>query len=283
MRFDSAIIPLEPRSTGNCLDLALLLLRHEFRPIFAIWVTICVPVCALVYVLVDRFGQTMAAGLVAFFVASSPLGVLVTAGAAPCAFGERFTFAGTLRRLGWHGVWLVILGLFWRAVMATLSVVLLIPGWYVAVRTGFFVEQWALSKIARHLHDRQTNELLRGEIGDLMFRGAAITAFCMLLWVVLLVTAETLLPYLTGFSIFSGRFQADMSYFGDDFEAMFSYAVHFIWTDPVVVTSALAAALAVYPLGRLAWFLCYIDVRVRRDCWDVELKVLQAARNLEAT
>jgi hypothetical protein len=30
--------------------------------------------------------------------------------------------------------------------------------------------------------------------------------------------------------------------------------------------------LFVYPIARFAWFFCYIDLRVRGDFWDLELR-----------
>jgi hypothetical protein len=59
--------------------------------------------------------------------------------------------------------------------------------------------------------------------------------------------------------------------------------MQFLWSDPIVVTAALAVAFLVYPIGRLAWFFCYMDVRVRRDCWDMELLIIQEAERLDAT
>jgi hypothetical protein len=155
----------------------------------------------------------------------------------------------------------------------------LFPGWYLALRTGFFVEQAALSRMARHLHDRRADELLKGEIGDLYVRSAGIFAFCALLWLVLLIAADFLSKHLLAFPILFDRLGMDLAYFKDGDSA--AYVARFLWGDPVVVTSALAVALLVYPLGRLAWFLVYVDVRVRRDCWDMELQILQEAERLE--
>src|SRR5262249_38921797 len=149
------------------------------------------------------------------------------------------------------------------------------PGWYLSLRTGFFAEQAALSNMARHLHDRRADELLKGEIGDLYVRSAAIFAFCGLLWLVLLISADFLSKLLLGFPVLFDRLGVDLSYLEHD--DGLSYAARFLWGDPVVVTSALAVALLVYPIGRLAWFFCYIDVRVRRDCWDMELQIIQEA------
>jgi hypothetical protein len=50
--------------------------------------------------------------------------------------------------------------------------------------------------------------------------------------------------------------------------------------DPRCLTVFAAAVMLVYPIVRLAWFFCYIDLRVRRDCWDMELLFRQEARRL---
>jgi hypothetical protein len=46
------------------------------------------------------------------------------------------------------------------------------------------------------------------------------------------------------------------------------------------MTVLTVTALAAYAIGRLAWFLCYIDVRVRQDCWDLELSMMREAVRL---
>ena len=50
---------------------------------------------------------------------------------------------------------------------------------------------------------------------------------------------------------------------------------------PVFAATTLAASLFSYQLGRLAWFFVYIDVRVRRDCWDMELLLARESKRLE--
>ncbi len=279
MRFDEVAIPLVPRTTSNCLDLAVCFLRQYLAPIGALWASVAVPGCALTYVLVDRYEFMMPLAMLIFFFATSPLGVLLICGAAPCAFGEPFTFRGTWVRLGWRGIGLLARGLGLRFLIGMGFVLFLFPGWYLALRTGFFAEQAALSNMARHLHDRRADELLKGEIGDLYVRSAGIFAFCALLWLVLLVTADFLSKHLLGFPLLFDRLGVDLAYLEN--ADGFSYAVRFLWADPVVVTTALAVALLVYPIGRLAWFFCYIDVRVRRDCWDMELQIIQEAERLE--
>jgi hypothetical protein len=280
MRFDRVAIPLVPRSTANCIDFAFCFLRQHLAPIAGLWAIVAVPSCILVYVLVDRYEFRMPLAMLVFFVATLPLGVLIMSGAAPSAFGEAFAFRETWARLGWRGVGLLARGLGLRCLIAMGSALFLLPGWYLAVRTGFFVEQSTLSKLDRHLHDRRADELLKGEIGDLFARSGTIFLFCTLLWLVMLLTADFIFNHLLGLPLLWGRLAMDESYL-EDFDSGFEYTVRFLWGDPVVLTAGLAVALLVYPLGRLAWFLCYIDVRVRRDCWDMELQMMQEAERLE--
>lgn len=280
MRLDQVAVPLAPRTTTNCLDLALCFVRRYFAPIARLWALVAVPACALVYLLVDRYEFKLPLALAVFFLATSVLGTLLISGAAPCAFGEPFTFWGTLRRLGWGGLALLISSLLLRLAIGLGLMLFIIPGWYLLVRTGFRVEGAALSRMARHLHDRRTNELIKGEMGDLFFRSFGILLFCTLLWFSLLLTFDFVSSKLLGLPILLGRLQADWSYF--DSGESFVYWSGFFWGDPIVLTASLATALLVYPLGRLAWFFCYIDVRVRRDCWDMELKILQESERLEA-
>jgi hypothetical protein len=286
MKFEDVSVPLVPRSTGNCIDLALCFMRHYLKPIASLWATVAVPSCLLVYVLADRFEWKMSAALLVFFFASSPLGVLLMAGAAPCVFGEKFNYRSTMQRVGWSGIWLMMKGLALRCLMLGGFLIFIFPGWYLGVKYGFMVEQAILSRMARHLHDRRADELLQGEVGDLIFRSAVITGFCTMLWWVLLKTVDFACSKLLGWPILLGRFR-DFSYISEwgEFETRFlrNFGIDPVvfWTDPVVITVVLAVAFAVYAVGRLAWFFCYIDVRVRRDCWDMELKFLQEAQQLE--
>lgn len=282
MRFDQVAVPLAPRSTSNCLDLAVCFLRHYLRPIAGLWATVAVPGCVLAYWLVDRYEFQLPMAVLVFFGLTSPLGVLLMSGAGPCVFGEPFTYRGTWARLGWRGIGLLLRGIALRIAIAAGLMFFIFPGCYLAVRTGFFVEQSVLSKMARHLHDRRTNELLQGEIGDLFVRFASIGLFCGLLWMVLLLTADFASTHLLGLPILLGRLKMDMSYFEGFWDAI-GHGLEFLWSDPIVVTAALATAFLVYPIGRLAWFFCYMDVRVRRDCWDMELLIIQEAERLDAT
>jgi hypothetical protein len=52
--------------------------------------------------------------------------------------------------------------------------------------------------------------------------------------------------------------------------------------DPRVAAALVTVAWLVYPVTRLAWMFCYLDVRIRQEGWDVELDFRVEARRLEA-
>ena len=281
MKFERVAIPLAPRTTLNCLDLALCFIRTFLKPISGLWATVALPSCTLVYLLMMYYDCTLTTALIVLFAATSPLGVLLMTGAAPATFGERFSYGGTMRRLWGKGAWLVAKGLLFRIVIAAGIFLIIVPGWYFAVRTGFFVEQAALSGMARHLHDRRADELLKGEFGDLLGRSAVIAIYSFVVAFVLLFTIDAASSALLGLPILWGRINLDSNYVSD-FSSRMGYLFRFLGTDPIAGASFVAVGLWAYILGRLAWFFCYIDVRVRRDCWDMELQFIQEAQRLEA-
>jgi len=79
-------------------------------------------------------------------------------------------------------------------------------------------------------------------------------------------------------------FQVDILIFRlGDIDFMAGQFWDFLATDPRLLTVLTATALLAYPMTRIAWFLCYIDLRVRRDCWDLELGLTREAARLRET
>lgn len=281
MRFDQVAISLAPRSTANCLDLALLILRRHAVPLVALWAWIAIPSCALTYWLVDQFDCSLWTGLLVFLIASSPLGVLTVMGIALSTFGEPFTANDVWRRVKQGGWRLLTMTLLIRFGAIFAGVILCgIPGALLSVWYGFLAEQAVLANLSKDLFDSNLKDLVKAEFTDLCARALWITVFCFLLWWSLFVLADTVGYYvLFGAGLFSGRLNIDVQYLG--VEKFLPTVVDFFWYDARVVTALLGCGLLVYVLGRLAWFLAYIDLRVRRDCWDMELQILHEAERLE--
>ena len=54
-----------------------------------------------------------------------------------------------------------------------------------------------------------------------------------------------------------------------------------ILDDPAFLTALQLALWLPYPVVRLAWFFCYLDQRIRNECWDLQLQYRVEAARLE--
>lgn len=284
MRFDRATISLVPRSTANCLDLAVLFCGHHLKPVLQLWLLFAIPCCGLVYVLSRRIESGLPVAGLVLLLATGPMGVLLISGAAPATFGEPFKLSRLLKRFAADGKMTLLHVLLMRLGIGVGLVFCLIPAALLTAYWGFRTEKSMLSSLHEHLQDRRTEELVKTEFADLFIRGMLIGLFCALLWLVMFVTADMACNLLFGFPILLGRLQEmidpeDLGYY---MEAWGTDIAYLLWSDPRVLAALTATGLLVYPIGRLAWYFCYIDLRVRRDCWDIELQFLQTARRLES-
>lgn len=270
MRLDHATFALVPRSTADCLDMAVMFYGRHLFSIAQLCCWVALPCGAAAYYLArfEEFNILVALPIV--FVGTSPLGLLLITTTAASAFGEPFRFRDSLRRFGWRAPWDLIEG-FGIQVLTILGLMLcLFPGLWFAARTGFRIEQSTLSRLEKHLHDRRTSDLVASQIGELMIRICWIAAFCALTFIVLFVTTDWFGSILFGFP---NMFAAMVDDTADPMMVLRS--------DPLRIVLATVVGLFVFPIGRLAWFFCYIDLRVRLDLWDMELRFLQEKRRLE--
>jgi hypothetical protein len=53
--------------------------------------------------------------------------------------------------------------------------------------------------------------------------------------------------------------------------------------DPAFLTAIQLALWLPYPVIRLAWFFCYLDQRIRNECWDLQLQFRVEAARMEET
>lgn len=280
MQFDQATISLSPMNTGHCLDMGFRMFRAHFAPILQGWCLFAIPSCVGLYLAIDRLEWGLPAAAALYALTTSLFGAYLIAGIAPAAFGVPFTFSSTWSLLARDRFRPLFVGLGSQLLVALASLLCLIPGLLVAVRLGFLLEQRALKPMERRTHERGVRELVKNGFGDLAGRAFFILAFLALIWLVLFVTVDQAGFVLFKFPLGFSRIAVDSTYM-DSVDYTITYIASYFWNDPIVVTTMYACALAVFPLGRLAWFFCYIDLRVRQDCWDMELQILQEAERLE--
>lgn len=298
MKLDGATIAIEQRSAGACLDLAGLFCRAHAAQIATLTALFAVPWCALTYWAAGNTESGLFLGLLFFFVGSPFLGAALVAGAGYRVFGDPFLVRSTLRILLPHlrllifavGVARFVIGLCWlpfsaaflldtgdavaRVMMGLCGLACAVPGVLLAVRYGFLPEVIILEQARGTRFEARTSELMRGMFWNLVQRGAAIAAFFGCVAVSLFILLDLMCDIVFGLPVLFGR-TTDVFFLEE--------VTYLVQSHPTVVTALTGTMWLVYPLARLAWFFCYLDVRIRKECWDVELDFRVEARRLEAT
>jgi len=273
MRFEQATIRLAPRRPYQCLDLAFILWGRHLVPVLQIWAIAAGPFLAAHYLLAS-YGQTrLYVTWLLWYASLAPLEALLLAAAVPSAFGAPFQLAGALATLRRCGVRLLAVAVLSRLTILVSLLLGTVAGLWVAAWLGFLTEATILNSLEeRGLHDRSATALARKDLGDLVSRLILISLFGLLVAIVLFATLDFAFQVLLAVPLFTGRLE-----FGDDW---ISQAFALLWSDPAVTTLQMAALTLAYLPCRLAWWLCYVDARVRRRLWDMELQMLQQADRL---
>ncbi|MCA9114787.1 MAG: hypothetical protein KDA79_06840 [Planctomycetaceae bacterium] len=273
MRIEQLRILLSPRTVASCLDLAFLFYGRHLRQMLGLWAAVAVPVGLAVWLLTTRAEITVFGISVLLLLATMPLGTLTALWSIPAVFGEPFSLETLNRQVRLHCPVLLLQGLLQRAVVGLGLVLLVLPGMWLAVRFGFLVEKRCLVRLGRYLHHQQADDMIRAGTVDLMVRSFWISAFCGMLTVVVSLTVDVLLEVLAGSSVLLRPALHESGILLDGLGQI-------LYDDPAALTLVSVCFLLVYPLGRLAWFFCYVDLRVRQDCWDMELRMRKEAREL---
>lgn len=185
----------------------------------------------------------------------------------------------------------VILGTLHRVLLASPLVLLFFDetrGWgialailwlpvagLIAMRRSYRAERRAVEEIDPALHTDQADAALTfGEMMGPVFTIGTATAGLSLVALAAVELAATTAGL-------SGPISGPV---GDSFDFEFfepGFAAVALGRSPLFGASLLAAALFAYQLGRIAWYFAYLDARVRRDCWDMELLLAREAKRLE--
>lgn len=280
MKFQDAVISLQPRSIGNCLDVALVFVGRHLALFLQILAWHAVPACLMVYVgsRYTNYGWFWCGFSLAML--TIPLGTALVSAAVRIAVGQSCS-ALTAIMTAWRstGLTMFIL-LILRPVQFCLIFAGLLPGAALSIYTSFHAESRLFSRWRAGTHDHRVGDLVKAEFGDLLIRSLGVTLFGLCFWGLLTLTVDAAMMLLLGVSPCIGRlFEAVRNPWGlDDWEASWSAFWTFVTTDALALTTVTATAMISYAVCRLAWFFAYVDLRIRRDCWDVEVALAEEAQ-----
>ena len=305
--FDRTVVSLEPRTTTNCLDVGTMFYGRHLAAMLRGWAVVALPAAAVVYWLAWWHGFDVRLALVAVYVATAFQGVLLILGSVPALFGRPLRLrsgpkeaSDPFQRTGpFFGPRLLFKVLVLRAVTAvgpglmlfsedrllgTIGFLLILfPCGWIAARNGFMVEKAALARLDPRLHDRHSDRVLREQSGDLYSRACWIVIYYVMLWAVVFVTVDFAWYLLAGDSPLVGRVMEMVEFSGESGSGA-NAVVASLWfalvRDAFLQVELTVAGLLVYPVARLAWLFCYVDARVRRDCWDMQLQFAQEVNRL---
>ena len=359
MNLDQTTVPLEPRRTSGCFDVAVNFFGRNLPELLKLWSYAALPAAVLVYIMSVRSDMDFRLTLVALYAFTWPLGVLVTAGTSRAVFGERFSprveqtgpmamirlirlmidlaaavvgvvvladvsadmlgtdFVHGQVEMMWYALLLVFLTArfalftivrargypgFWKAFFANglrrlvivigpllilfpmgavavvFGVLLCILSIFVFIRKSFLSESTFLSSLDEQLHGKGVNDLVREEGSSLFFRGLGLLLTTVVLALVVFFTVDQACNLLLSYPILAGRLDLNQP-----LVEIIEDALLLLSRDSRCLFVLTGTTLLVYPIARMAWLFCYIDLRVRRDCWDMELKFQQEARHLEGS
>jgi hypothetical protein len=284
MKLDQVTIPIEPRFLGESIDLAAALYRTDYRQVIGLTLLFGAPALLLGWLLNVFAGMGLWSHLVLFYFLSPLLGAVLVAGEGPRVFGEPFTVRAALSRFAAHLPRLLIclwtpravlcgIGFCLYAMEPRLLVVFLPAALFLSRHSTLTREVILLEQLQRGRLHRRVKDLNRGRpavvIGQVL--GTQIFFGCVVVIVFILIDLTS--NVVLGMPVLLGRLP---------FEDLGSALPHLLGSDPRVILILMATMWIFYPLARLTLFLCYIDIRIREECWDLELDFRVEAQRLEA-
>jgi hypothetical protein len=282
VKLDDLAVPLIPRSTINCLDLGVMFYGRHLISILKLWCLFAVPVCLLVYAGSRAWEWNILQTLLIVHFATAPFGCVLGARTIRASFGEPFERYPQSSREFRQLLVLSLKTLFMRLVTLVGLCLIVIPGWWIGVRSSFMVEKACLSELQGRRKDRRNSELIGQELGQLIQRSFGILLMLAAVFAALFATIDFVASQVLGVDFLWGRVSAAGSTsleFGQQLEMAWELLLH----DPAVLAVIAALLLLIYPIARFAWFFSYVDLRVRGDFWDLELRFQKEVDYLQET
>lgn len=279
MKIEDCIVTVERRSLGGCIDLAFVYCREFAGPILRQWALFAVPSCLIVYFLTSVSIAMLLPSILLFMILSSYFSGTLISSIGPQVFGVPMSARAAFRNLR-HRFWgyslysgLIRCGQIFLGGCLCYTV---FPAIFITAFAGHLPEVMLLEQAPFNKVIRRLNWLSQaGGYARNLGRQIAL----MVLWGImsfgLFLIFELLAYTLFNVELFFTRIPWDLS---TDFSERMIALTH---DDPLVLTTLHLAIWLPYPLLRLAWFFCYLDQRIRNECWDIDLMFRAESNRLE--
>ena len=174
MKWNEFRVPLVARSVYDCLDLGIKFFGQHIVQMLKLWLWVAVPTLTAIYLMTSYGEMHLGHALLLVYLVTGMWSVILVQKAVQTSFGLSFNQYPANRRE--FGSMIVLMakafGVRFLTLLAALAFV--IPGWWLAVRSSFFVEQNGLSQWRQGTSDRRTGRLVKQELSQLLTRSAII-------------------------------------------------------------------------------------------------------------
>ena len=275
MKVEECIVSVERRSFGGCLDLAFVFAREFAGPLFRLWLICAVPSCGLVWLITSRSTDMLVPSILIFLFFSSLFSSLLVSCMGPQVFGVPISVRAAVRawrRRFWGWLLLTLVTRFLQSISGFCFV---LPSVFVTAFAGhlpevLFLEQAPLNTITTRLSWLSGG----GGYGRNLSRVVALLVYWAALSGGLFLMMDLLSTVLFNKPVFLEKAMSGPTDWNDLF-------LQLALDDPAFLTVVQLALWLPYPVIRLAWFFCYLDQRIRNECWDLRLQYRTEAVRLE--
>jgi hypothetical protein len=277
MRVEECIVSVERRTLGGCLDLAFVFAREFAGPLSRLWLICAVPSCIAVWLMVSQSTDMLFPSILVFMVFSAVFSSLLVACMGPQVFGVPISVRAAIRTWRRRFFAWMVLSFITRFFQILSGMCLVLPSALVTAFAGHVPEVMLLEQTPVNGVITRLNWLSGGggygrNLGRIFtlliyWSGMSFGLFLLMDIVMTLVFNRPLF-----FSILSAS--------GNDFGDVFMQLTN---DDPAFLTAIQLALWLPYPVIRLAWFFCYLDQRIRNECWDLQLQFRVEAARMEET
>lgn len=269
MKVEDCIVTVERRQVGGCIDLAFVFTRQFALPLYKLTLWFAAPSIFLSWLAANSMRHDVAIPcllIFGFFQTLTSGAIVATVG--PQVFGVPITTRNAMKGLLSRLIPFVFLSVLSRLTGFCLFVpMLFVFAWCGHLPEVMFLERTKLNSVPQRLSWLCKGGGFSRNLGRLVTIGAFWFVFAVGIFMILDIASGIVF----NFPILFGTLAPGP----DQRAALASRLVD----DPVVITTAQISLWLTYPIVRLAWFFCYLDQRIRNECWDLELQFrVEAAR-----